>query len=501
LAQIVPRWEWRTFGQDLGAAEDAFGAVERVEESDEIYLLSRDGDASVKVRDEVLDVKGLLAIDDHGLEQWVPVAKRGFPIPRDDVGAALARLRVAAPLLDREAYTVEGLLDEVVRPLEALLAVEVHKRRTRYTVGGCMAEISEIRTANGSTRSVAVESEDPARVMAVLRSAGLATRANVCMARGLKALVGFGTVRHAVIDVGTNSVKLHVGERRADGTWNAVVDRAIVSRLGEGLDATGVLGPDPMERTLDAIASLADQARSADATTLAAVGTAGLRVAGNAAEFVEAVEARSGARIEIIPGEDEGRLAYLAATSSLGLARGSLVVFDTGGGSSQFTFGDGVVVAEQFSVPVGAVLLTERYGLDGAVSEDALRDTLERIASQLDRLDGRPSPAALVGMGGAVTNLAAVELGLAVYDPDMIQGTRLHRDAIDRQIELYRTRTAEERRAIVGLQANRAEVILAGACVVRVVLTKLACDSLVVSDRGLRHGLIADRFGLGAPLG
>ncbi len=177
------------------------------------------------------------------------------------------------------------------------------------------------------------------------------------------------------------------------------------------------------------------------------------------------------------------------------------MVFDTGGGSSQFTFGDGVVVAEQFSVPVGAVRLTERYGLDGAVSEDALRDTLERIASELDRLDGRPSPEVLVGMGGAVTNLAAVELGLAVYDPDAVQGTRLHRDAIDRQIELYRTRTAEERRAIVGLQANRAEVILAGACVVRVVLTKLGCDSLLVSDRGLRHGLIADRFGLGAPVG
>ena len=177
------------------------------------------------------------------------------------------------------------------------------------------------------------------------------------------------------------------------------------------------------------------------------------------------------------------------------------MVFDTGGGSSQFTFGHGDVVEEQFSVPVGAVRLTERYGLDGAVSEVALRDTLDWIASELDRLDGRPSPDVLVGMGGAVTNLAAVEHGLAVYDPDVVQGTRLDRAEIDRQIELYRTRTADERRAIVGLQPNRAEVILAGACVVRAVLSKLACGSLVVSDRGLRHGLIADRFGLGPPVG
>ena len=140
------------------------------------------------------------------------------------------------------------------------------------------------------------------------------------MVRGLKALIGFGTMRYAVIDVGTNSVKLHVGERRADDTWSAVFDRAIVTRLGEGLDATGALGREPMDRTLDAIAALADEAREAGAAAIAAVGTAGLRAATNAAEFVSAVESRCGVRIEIIPGEEEGRLAYLAATSGLGLA-------------------------------------------------------------------------------------------------------------------------------------------------------------------------------------
>ena len=150
-----------------------------------------------------------------------------------------------------------------------------------------MAEICEVRTDEGSTRSLAVESEDPARVIAAVRSLGLDTRANVCMARGLKVLTGFGLVRHAVIDVGTNSVKLHVGERRADGTWSVVIDRAIVTRLGEGLDATGALGPEPMDRTLEAIAALADEARAAGAVAIAAVGTAGLRAAANAAEFVQ----------------------------------------------------------------------------------------------------------------------------------------------------------------------------------------------------------------------
>jgi exopolyphosphatase/guanosine-5'-triphosphate,3'-diphosphate pyrophosphatase len=387
-----------------------------------------------------------------------------------------------------------------VRPNDALLAVDVHKRRARYTLGGCMAELSEVRTDRGSTRTIAVESEDPALVVAAVRSLGLASRANVCMARGLKTLVGFATKRYAVIDVGTNSVKLHVGERHADGTWRTVADRAEVTRLGEGLDAAGSLEPAPMERTMEAIAAMADESRGDGAVAIAAVGTAGLRAAANGPEFVASVEARCGVQIEIIPGEEEARLAYLGARSGLDLGRDSLVVFDTGGGSSQFTFGRGDEVDERFSVPVGAARLTERYGLYGAVSEEALASALEGIAAELDCLDDRPSPDALVGMGGALTNLAAVKHGLAAYDPEIVQGTELDRAEIDRQIELYRIRTADERRAIVGLQPNRAEVILAGACVVHTVLTKLGCDSLVVSDRGLRHGLIVDRFGLGAPV-
>ena len=119
----------------------------------------------------------------------------------------------------------------------------------------------------------------------------------------------------------------------------------------------------------------------------------------------------------------------------------------------------------------------------------------EAIAAELDRLDGRPAPDRVVGMGGAVTNLTAVSLGLERYDADAVQGTELSAAEIDRQIELYRTCGADERRAIAGLQPNRAEVILAGACIVRTVLAKLGRDALTASDRGLRHGLLVERFG------
>jgi exopolyphosphatase/guanosine-5'-triphosphate,3'-diphosphate pyrophosphatase len=306
--------------------------------------------------------------------------------------------------------------------------------------------------------------------------------------------VGNEPARYAVIDAGTNSIKFHIGERDAGGRWRPVVDRAEMTRLGEGLAQGGVIIDAALERTVAAIAGMVDEAKRHGVRATAAVGTAGLRIASNGSEVVAAIRQRTGVQIEVISGEEEGRLAYVAAKSGLGLKSGSLVVFDTGGGSSQFTFGHDSSVDERFSVDVGAVRYTERYGLDRAVSPEVLREALAAIAADLARIDGRPAPDALVGMGGAVTNITAVSHGLATYDPTIVQGSVLDRGEIDRQIELYRSRDADARRAIVGLQPKRAEVILAGACIVRTIMGKLGKDRFTVSDRGLRHGVLAERF-------
>jgi exopolyphosphatase / guanosine-5'-triphosphate,3'-diphosphate pyrophosphatase len=442
-----------------------------------------------------MDVKRLEAVDGHGLEQWRPVLKASFPLAATDVSAVLAALGAPGLELARETYTLAQLIAELVLPQSALSDVAVHKRRVHYEFGGCMAELSEVTAALRTTRTIAVEAEDPALVLAAVGELQLADRPNVCLARGLKTLLGLDPVRFAVIDVGTNSVKLHVGERHTGDAWRTVLDRAEVTRLGEGLQAAGTLQPEPLRRTADAIVRMVEESRVAGAAEIAAVATAGMRQAENSAELVDAVRERCGVGIEVISGEEEARLAYLAATAELDVGRGSLVVFDTGGGSSEFTFGQAGKIGERFSVDVGAAPYTERFGLDGVVSDDGLAQALEAIAADLGRLDGRQRPAALVGMGGALTNLASVCHGLATYNADVVQGTVLDRAEVDRQIDLYRTRTADQRREIVGLQPARAEVILAGACIVRTVLDKLQCGELTVSDRGLRHGLLVERFG------
>jgi exopolyphosphatase/guanosine-5'-triphosphate,3'-diphosphate pyrophosphatase len=358
-----------------------------------------------------------------------------------------------------------------------------------------MAEVSDLEVGGREARTIAVESEDPAAVTAVVRDLGLDGHVNVSYPKGLAALVDAAPVRYAVIDVGTNSVKFHVGERGHDGSWRAVVDRAELTRLGEDLEHQGAIGAEPLERTVDAIAGMAEEARRHQVRAFGAVGTAGLRIAGNRDEVLAAIQDRTGLTVEVIPGEEESRLAYLAVQAGLGVGEGSLVVFDTGGGSTEFTFGRGPRVEEHFSLDVGAVPYTERFGLDGEVPPSVLDDALAAIAADLARLDGYQPPDTLVGMGGALTNLTAVKLGLATYDPDAVQGTVLDRDEIDGQIERYRSRDAEARREIVGLQPKRADVILAGACIVRTVMEKLGQQSLTVSDRGLRHGLLIDRFG------
>jgi exopolyphosphatase/guanosine-5'-triphosphate,3'-diphosphate pyrophosphatase len=252
-------------------------------------------------------------------------------------------------------------------------------------------------------------------------------------------------------------------------------------------------------RTTKAIAGMVDEARGLGVLTVVAVGTAGLRMAANRDAVVDAIEARTGVRIEIISGEEEGRLAYVAARASLDHAAGRLAVFDSGGGSTQFTFGDGATVEDRFSVDVGAARYTDRFGLDAAVASEVVEQAREAIRTDLARLDGRPVPDALVGMGGAVTNLAAVMHGLVPYDPAAVRGTVLGATEVERQIELYRSLDGSARQTVVGLQPDRAEVILAGACIVRVIMEKLGVRALTVSDRGLRHGVLEDRFGAAPP--
>jgi exopolyphosphatase/guanosine-5'-triphosphate,3'-diphosphate pyrophosphatase len=496
MPEIIPRWEWRTFGSRFGVAEDRFGALTpgAIQESDEVYLLGGSGD-NVKIRADLMDIKVLRETDADGLERWEPVMKAGFPLAAADVQRVFEALHLETPPLDRETYTLDQFIAGPMAATGKHHATQVHKRRVRYTVDGCTSEVTEVTADGRPTRTIAIESEDAQAVVRAVAAMGLDGYANTNYTKGLNDLLAGAPERFAVVDVGTNSIKFHVGERRPGGGWTRIVDRADVTQLGEGLREGGFISHAALERAIAAIGGMVDEAKREGARGIVGVATAGVRMAANASDVVRRIHERTGLDLTTISGDDESRLAYLAATGSLDRTNGTRATFDTGGDSTQLTFGHGKEVDERFSVNVGAVRFTEAFGLANPVDDGRLEAARRAIATDLARLDGRARPDALVGLGGALTNMAAVRHRLATYDPDVVHGTVLDGGEIDRQIELYRSRDADARRQIVGLQPERAAVILAGALIVRTVMDKLGSDALTVSDRGLRHGVLIERFG------
>ncbi len=492
------RWEWRVFGWRLGPGDAVLSAMTpqgAAQETDEVYLLEREH-VNLKVRFDLLDIKTLMEVDDYGLELWAPLSKSQFPMETGDLHDVFDSVGVERLDWDGDRLNMDDFLDHVAARHPDLKVVHVHKSRVRYSIDGCTAELTAL-TANGRrTNTIAAESEDRAAVINAVERLGLSDHVNTSYSRGLACLLGLAPVRYAVIDIGTNSVKYHIGEQHPDGSWSRVVDRAEVTRLGEGLDETGEIQPEPLERTVRAVDAMVSEARANRVLGVAAVGTAALRIASNSTLVTDSIRSRVGVTVEVVSGEDESRLAYQAVSAGVGLPDANVVVFDTGGGSTQFTFGRGGDVDERYSVNVGAVSYTERFGLSEAVDATVIGEAREVLRAELDSLDGRPSPDALVGMGGAITNITAVSLGLETYDPDVVQGATITVEEVERQIEMYRSMGSEERRNVIGLQANRSPVILAGALIIATVLDKLHQEKLVVSDRGLRHGLIRERFGL-----
>ena len=300
--------------------------------------------------------------------------------------------------------------------------------------------------------------------------------------------------RKAIIDIGSNSIKFFVGELAADGTIKTVIDTNDIARLGEGLDKTGMISSEAMERNVASVAAFQKKAVEAGAEQIVAVGTMALRTASNSGEFVEKVKQACGVEVRIIPGEEEARLSYLAVLSGLALQDGELVVFDTGGGSTEFIFGKGSEVQKRFSVNLGSVRITENYLCSDPVTADEVKAAKAQIDKEFDAAGVTGHPVQVVGMGGTVTSMGAVKHKMVKYDPDVIQGSTLSVADVRAQIDDYSARTIEQRRSIPGLQPKRADVIRAGACILDVILERLGAPELTISDRGLRHGLAFDLF-------
>jgi exopolyphosphatase/guanosine-5'-triphosphate,3'-diphosphate pyrophosphatase len=299
-------------------------------------------------------------------------------------------------------------------------------------------------------------------------------------------------VRLATIDIGTNTTLLLVAEA-SGGDVHVLAERAEITRLGRGIGADGGLGRPGIERTLAVLTDYVAVARSHGAR-IHAIGTEGLRRAPNARDFLEPAARILGAPVEVIDGDREAALSFLAALRSFpDEAKGTTVVLDIGGGSTEIIVARADRVEFRRSLPLGSVRLTEKHIRSDPATPAEVAAATGEIVQQLANVPFPTGPLTLVGTAGTVTSLAAMSLGLASYDPARVHGHRLTLAALEQQIDGLRASTQPEREKMTGLDPKRADVILAGACILQQIALSAHATEILVSDRGIRWGLLFEK--------
>ncbi len=192
MEKIIPRWEWRTFGENL---EDGIKAIQaypegKVRQSSEIYILSEHSNDNTKIRDELMDIKTLIRVNKDGLEQWTPILKAGFPIHITDLAIVYKAFNIPLPYLKKDEYTYEEYLNELIGSNKSLFMVNVVKERHGFTIDDCIVEIAYVKFNEVPIQTIAVEHADPELVIKTVRKLGLDHYENINYIKAMKRQVG-----------------------------------------------------------------------------------------------------------------------------------------------------------------------------------------------------------------------------------------------------------------------------------------------------------------------
>jgi exopolyphosphatase/guanosine-5'-triphosphate,3'-diphosphate pyrophosphatase len=290
--------------------------------------------------------------------------------------------------------------------------------------------------------------------------------------------------RVAAIDIGTNSTRLLVAEYTGYGL-KRIETGQITTRLGKGM-TSGMLLRETMLNTADAVGLFNQKAINLGAAVVVAAATSAVRDAYNKTEFLELVEKRTGLKVRVLSGEEEAAMSYRGVLSGLRVEPDSTLVIDIGGGSTEFIWKQGERL-NLASVNAGAVRLTAA-GADEIATYDILRTTLEEVK--------RSSLESIVGVGGTITTLAAIDQQLALYDPERVQGYILSALSVDRILKMLKDMEVEERRKVPGLQPERADIIVAGVIIVKIIMEKLSLERMFVSECDILYGLALEEVGI-----
>ncbi|PIR25821.1 MAG: hypothetical protein COV43_03910 [Deltaproteobacteria bacterium CG11_big_fil_rev_8_21_14_0_20_42_23] len=313
---------------------------------------------------------------------------------------------------------------------------------------------------------------------------------------------------YAAIDIGTNTAILLIGEVKKDGSIRTVLDTARIPRLGQGLTTSKYLHPDAKERTLATFQEFKLLCDQHNVERIAAVGTAALRKADDGKDFAQSVHESLGIDLQIISGEEEAFLTYIASAHDFG---NDIFVLDIGGGSTELislkqasdkSLQPNAKNTEELniaSIPFGTVLLMEEHFHSDPVSDEEYKKLCTHIHALLEEyfphsLYGVVREKTFVATAGTATTLAAINLGLKHYDAEKVHGSKLSYDTVLQLTKKLRSLSFSERKKIIGLHPKRADVIVVGSTLLLKVMEHLQCKQLTVSDKGVRYGLFAQQF-------
>lgn len=301
--------------------------------------------------------------------------------------------------------------------------------------------------------------------------------------------------RAAFFDVGTNTILCLIAEMRDTGRFRIIDDLHEIARLGQGVDRAGVISAEGEERARAVLQRYLEECRNLGVEEFHAVGTSAMRDAANSADVRQRWREQLGLDVQVISGAREAGYSFLAVQKGLALLGRELLVIDIGGGSTEFIHGNDSGVVEALSLDVGSVRLTERFlrsdparSAESAALFAAIDDQLAPLKRwQTQRLT-------LVGIAATFTTLVAIEKKLSRYSHNEVHGSVLTLDAVRRQRKIFETMTIAERQQIVGLDPKRADVIYAGACLIERIMMTLNDIEAIVSDQGVRYGLLHERL-------
>lgn len=300
-------------------------------------------------------------------------------------------------------------------------------------------------------------------------------------------------MRIAVADLGTNSTRLLVADVDGDGRLTEIERRTTVTRLGEGVDASGRLAPEAIERVYAALAEYREIAAANGSESSIAVATSAVRDAANGSELEAGIRARYGFDVRTITGDEEARLTFLGATANSSRSRDQpTLVIDIGGGSTELVIGrPGSEPSFHVSTRLGSVRQSERHLSDDPPGEGelaALAAEARAILAEAVPEDLRATVDDGIAVAGTPTSLAAIDQRLDPYDPARVHGYRLELAACERKLALLASLPLVERRELTGLHPERAPTIVAGVAILVESMRLLGLDQVEASETDILHG-------------